>query len=254
VVFSFISIGEEGFFSIELLVLVSGLLLLLFLSKSDWVDHKLSILINKALKRYTDLDVRDYYSLLHLEEEYQVLELEVSKNDWLEGRQLSEPELDEEGVTALGIRREDGTFLGAPDGNREIKKNDIVITYGRGEGLESMENSKKGSSGEKEHEEKKEEQKEVEKEEEEKEKKKEAKEAAQEEKGKKEEDAKKKADKGKQEKKDKDKEKEKEKDEKGKKGKGKGKKGKKEKKKQNQGGTQRDERPVRRRDRTKRSG
>lgn len=162
VVFSFISIGREGLFSFEVLVLISGLLLLLFLSRSNWVDQKLSILINKALNRYTDLEVKDYYSLLNLEEDYRVQELKVSRNDWLKNKCLDELELDDEGVTVLGIRRKDGEFLGVPEGSTEVGENDILILYGRERVLDSLKNRKKGSLGEKEHKEKKKEQEEVE--------------------------------------------------------------------------------------------
>ena len=81
VIFSFISIEESGFLSTESMVLFSGLLLLIALSCSKFIDWKLSSLIDKALKHYTYLDVKDYYSLLHLEENYRVSEIKVKKED-----------------------------------------------------------------------------------------------------------------------------------------------------------------------------
>lgn len=81
VIFSFISIEESGFLSTESMVLFSGLLLLIALSRSKFIDRKLSSLIDKALKHYTYLDVKDYYSLLHLEENYRVSEIKVKKED-----------------------------------------------------------------------------------------------------------------------------------------------------------------------------
>lgn len=162
VIFSFFSIEESGLFSLEVLVLIVGLTTLLYLSRSNFVDRKLSILINKALKKYTDLDVRDYYSLLHLEENYRVSEVKVHKDDWLSGKALRELQLNEEGVLVLGIRRANGKYIGAPLGKTKVKENDIIILYGRTSTIHNIEDRKEGSSGDSEHEEAKREQKQIE--------------------------------------------------------------------------------------------
>ena len=88
--FSFIQVEDSGLFSVEVLVFFSGLGLLIFLSQSKWVDRKLSVIINKALKKYTNLDVRDYYSLLHLSEDYRVTEIRAGEYDWITGGTLSD--------------------------------------------------------------------------------------------------------------------------------------------------------------------
>lgn len=151
VIFSFISIEESGFFSTEIIVLFSGLLLLITLSRSKFVDRKLSILINKALSRYTYLDVKDYYSLLHLEENYRVSEIKVKKEDWLTNKTLKKLELDAEGIRVLGVRRLNGRYIGAPKGETKIKEGDVLILYGKIKTLQSLENRKEGSSGDMEH-------------------------------------------------------------------------------------------------------
>lgn len=58
VIFSFISIERSGWFSPELIVLLAGLLILLALCQSEWVDRKLSVIIDYAFRRYTYLDIR----------------------------------------------------------------------------------------------------------------------------------------------------------------------------------------------------
>ncbi|MFD2516436.1 potassium channel family protein [Salinimicrobium flavum] len=151
VIFSFISIEESGFFSTEIIVLFSGLLLLIALSRSKFIDRKLSTLIDKALSRYTYLDVKDYYSLLHLEENYRVSEIKVKKEDWLTNKTLKKLELDAEGVRVLGVRRLNGNYIGAPKGDTEIKEGDVIILYGKTETLQSLEKRKEGSSGDVEH-------------------------------------------------------------------------------------------------------
>jgi len=151
VIFSFLSLEESGFFSTEIIVLFSGLLLLIALTRSEFIDRKLSSLIDKALRRYTYLDVKDYYSLLHLEEDYRVSEVKVKKQDWLTNKTLEKLELDDEGVRVLGVRRLNGNYIGAPKGETEVKEGDVVILYGKIKTLHSLESRKEGNSGDLEH-------------------------------------------------------------------------------------------------------
>ncbi|MGA9324512.1 MAG: TrkA C-terminal domain-containing protein [Salegentibacter sp.] len=149
--FSFIQVEDSGLFSVEVLVFFSGLGLLIFLSQSKWIDRKLSVIINKALKKYTNLDVRDYYSLLHLSEDYRVTEIRAGEYDWITGGTLSGLELDAEGMLILGIKRSNGEYVGAPTGDTTINKGDIAIIYGQSSLLESLEKRKEGQSGNEEH-------------------------------------------------------------------------------------------------------
>lgn len=150
-IFSFISLEKSGFFSLEVIVLLSGLLLLLFLSRSKWVERKLARIINKALKKYTDLDVKDYYSLLHISEDYRISEVRVIEKNWLSNRRLNEVDLRAEGVMVLGIKRKNGDYLGAPVGGTKIEDNDTLILYGRSDLLNQLESRREGDSGDREH-------------------------------------------------------------------------------------------------------
>ncbi len=151
VIFSFISIQETGFISVEMGVLAGGIGLLIFLAYSDFVDRRLSRFIEKLLKKYTYLDVRDYYSLLNLEGDYRVSEIKVEEGDWVNEKSLKELQLDKEGVLVLGIKREDGEYLGAPYGKTNVKVGDILILYGESSGLKELEDRKKGKGGDEEH-------------------------------------------------------------------------------------------------------
>jgi K+/H+ antiporter YhaU regulatory subunit KhtT len=151
VIFSFISLEQSGFFSVEILVLTSGLLALFLLSQSKWIDRKLSNVINRALSRYTYLDVRDYYSLLHLSDDYRVSEIKVEEKNWLMNKSLHELDLAAEGIIVLGIKRGNGKYVGAPVGDTMIKEHDILILYGRIKLLEKLEKRKEGNSGDREH-------------------------------------------------------------------------------------------------------
>ncbi|WP_103665844.1 TrkA C-terminal domain-containing protein [Gracilimonas amylolytica] len=150
-ILSFISLERIGYVSVEILVLGLGLILLLLLVQSKWIDRKLSYLINLALNRYTTLDVRDYYSLLHLSDNYRVSEIKVEQQDWLADKTLNDLQLHDEGILVLGIKRSNGEYIGAPRGETKIYNDDTVTLYGRAALLESLDNRQKGQSGDKKH-------------------------------------------------------------------------------------------------------
>lgn len=111
-------------------LLLGGLLLLFLVARSRLVDRWLSRLIERALKRLTKLDVRDYASLLRLTGNWSVAELEVREDDWLANRTLEEVDLPHEGVLVLGIERADGRWVGAPKGTSRLRPGDTVLVYG----------------------------------------------------------------------------------------------------------------------------
>lgn len=163
VIFSFISLEGSGLFSVEVVVLISGLAVLFLLSQSKWVDEKLADVVNAALKRYSNLDVKDYYSLLHLTDDYRVSEIKVAEEDWLAEKSLDTLDLAAEGVIVLGIIRDNGKYVGAPVGKTLVKEKDTLILYGRTKLLEKLEKRKEGSLGDREHEDAVHEQEEIEK-------------------------------------------------------------------------------------------
>jgi K+/H+ antiporter YhaU regulatory subunit KhtT len=142
---------ETSRLGLKILLLVSGLLVLWALAHSEWVDRRLSRVIDRFLSRYTRLDVRDYASLMRLVGDYRLVELQVQRDSWLAGRSLAQANLREEGALVLGIHREDGAYLGAPTGDTEIEPGDSLILYGRGQALEDLDCRKKTSAGDQEH-------------------------------------------------------------------------------------------------------
>jgi TrkA-C domain len=110
--------------------LVAVVVFFAMVASSRWVDHWMSRLIERGLRRWTDLDTRDYEGLLHLAGDYAVSELVVEPDDWLADRTLAELELDEEGVLILGITRTDGQYLGAPGGRTTVLSGDTLVLYG----------------------------------------------------------------------------------------------------------------------------
>lgn len=116
-ILSFAGTGGETDRLFRILYLLVGVILLWIMARSRFVGDYLGRAIEWSLARWTDLDTRDYVSLLKLSGEYKVTELQIKKDAWLAGKQLRECQLTDEGVTILGLYREDGTYLGVPTGD-----------------------------------------------------------------------------------------------------------------------------------------
>lgn len=129
-------------------LLIGGIALLWTAAYSKWLDRHLSRLIRWALDCYSDLDVRDYASLLHLGGEYAVMELQVQADDWLADRTLAELGLRDEGVLVLGIQPTDGGYVGAPTRNTRLVPGDTVVLYGRDKKLADLDQRGRKMSGE----------------------------------------------------------------------------------------------------------
>jgi hypothetical protein len=136
----------------RLLVLVAGLLVLLLVMRSRFVERPLDALIRRGLRRWTDLDVRDMHGLLHLASGYVVTELHVDEGDWLAGRCLRAAPLRSEGIAVLGIERRGGGFVSVPTGDTEIRAGDVVIAYGHVEHLSELDRRRAGPDGDRAHE------------------------------------------------------------------------------------------------------
>lgn len=133
---------------LNVVLLVVGLALLWGASTSRRVERVLSRVITKALHRWTRLDIQDYVAVLQLENGYAVSEMKVEPGDWLAGKTLQEAALTNEGVLVLGIRKLDGTYLGAPRGNSRIEVDDLLILYAQIHRLEELDRRRAGPPGE----------------------------------------------------------------------------------------------------------
>ena len=100
----------------KILLLMTGPAILWGVASSRWVDRLLSRLIDRALRRFTRLDVSDYEGLLHLAGDYRIAEIGVEPHNWLDGRPLRELRPDDEGVLILGIVTTAGDWIGTPGG------------------------------------------------------------------------------------------------------------------------------------------
>ena len=135
----------------RLLYLFLGLAILWLFATNKAFNRLLTRLVRKALRRWTDLDLRDYARLLHLRGEYQVIEIEVDNDNWLANKKLKELQLRAEGIAVLGIQRSDGSYVGAPYGDTYICPGDTLILYGRKTCLIELDVRREGTAGEKAH-------------------------------------------------------------------------------------------------------
>lgn len=129
-----------------------GLLGVYLLARSEAVDRLLTRAIAALLDRLTDLQVHDYARLLHLAGGYRIEEMTIGADNWLVDRTLAEAELRSEGMAVLGITREDGTYIGAPNGDTCIRKGDTLALYGYGEDFVELSDRPGGDEGRKAHE------------------------------------------------------------------------------------------------------
>ena len=126
-ILAFAGPGESGEWWVQFGVLVLGLVVIVMLAQSKWLDRSMCGLIQWALRRWTDLEVRDYSSLLHLSGAYRVVEAETKMRG-----DMAEPlrELDLGDLLVLGVHRADSEYVGAPRGNTLIHGGDTLILYG----------------------------------------------------------------------------------------------------------------------------
>lgn len=132
-------------------VLALGVLLLWALAKSTWVEQQLNRPIAWALRQFSNLDVRDYVSLLELSSGFTVSELKVEPSDWVAGKTLVELGLAREGVLVLGIHHQNGPYVGAPSGQSMICAYDTLVIYGPLDRLEELDSRCHGPAGDKAH-------------------------------------------------------------------------------------------------------
>ena len=145
--------GDSSDVLTRLGTLAAGLLVILLASRSTVIDRALSRAIRYSLARFTTLDVRDYVQLLDLASNYTVAELGVESDSWLNEHRLADLQLPAEGVLVLGVRRADGTFIGAPRGQTEIHELDTLIVYGFADVLADLGTRKVGLEGDRAHDE-----------------------------------------------------------------------------------------------------
>lgn len=133
------------------LTLLLGLLILWGAASSRVVDGWITHLTMLALRRWTDLDTRDYAGLLHVGGDYLITELLVKPDDWLADRDLAALRLRQEGVILLGIERPDGTYLGVPRPETRLHPGDVLVIYSRRGTVAELDDRRRDAAGDEAH-------------------------------------------------------------------------------------------------------
>ncbi|WP_224827719.1 TrkA C-terminal domain-containing protein [Saliphagus infecundisoli] len=138
---SFINAEGEDF--LTLIYVISGVVGILLLARSQLLNRALTPVIELALDQTTDLAIKDYTKVLGLQSEYRVAEIEINEDEWLANDTASGLDLSEEGVILLGIKR-NGDYIGAPHPDTEIQPGDTVILYGKEDRLQELADRNEG--------------------------------------------------------------------------------------------------------------
>ena len=146
-ILSVLNTSESDVWWLQLSALIGGLILLALAANNRSLERHLNRLISWSLRRWANLQVRDYIAILQLQDGYAVSELMVEPNDWLADQSLIELKLPQEGVLVLGIRRAKGAFLGAPTGDMRIYAGDTLIIYGPVNRIEELDQRRRGKQG-----------------------------------------------------------------------------------------------------------
>ncbi len=151
VVLSFLNTGgSENWTSrvtVRLGVLAGGLLLLLLIASSRYVEQIMWSVTTWALRRLEGVQVHDYTRLLRVAHNYVISELQLREGDWLAGHTLEQLRLANEGVLVLGIEKPNGEYLGAPRGHTRLEPDDCLILYGQQTALLDLDERCAGMEG-----------------------------------------------------------------------------------------------------------
>jgi hypothetical protein len=143
-ILTFVRAGDAGFgLEIKIALLVTGLLALWALANSSLFDRVVSRAVGWMLDRYTELEVRDYGSLLRLGGDYRIAELGIEPGSWLAGRTLEQARPNEEGVLVLGVVSPKGEWFGTPDGDTLLEGGQTLVVYGRADAIQDLEQRRK---------------------------------------------------------------------------------------------------------------
>jgi K+/H+ antiporter YhaU regulatory subunit KhtT len=146
-ILTFVGQGAPYGLGLRVLCLTLGLVVVWLVARSTWIDRRLSQLIDRLLRKFAHLELRDYASLMRLAGDYRLAEMEVETGDWVAGETLAESRLRDEGIMVLGIRRLDGSYVGAPQASTQIRPHDVLIMYGRVAAIEEVDARRRDARG-----------------------------------------------------------------------------------------------------------
>jgi hypothetical protein len=119
------------------ILLFIGVSMLYLATRSRRLDDLIEKLINRFIGKYTSLRPQKFETLMTVMEDFEVTEILVSDNTWLEGSCLKDLNLIDEGLLILGIIRDD-IYIGVPRGRYEIQADDKLVVYGKADQIADL--------------------------------------------------------------------------------------------------------------------
>lgn len=119
-------------------MIVLGVTVLYFLSHTGFVKKPLDALMKFSLERAGMVHAQDYELLLNVESGFCISDFRIEKDHPFADKALYESRPNDHGIVILGIRRQDGEFVGAPGKNDVIYRGDTVMIYGSEESVDKM--------------------------------------------------------------------------------------------------------------------
>lgn len=129
---------EEQTDAWRLVVLLGGLFILFLIASSTLIDRVMCGAIAWVLCRYTDIETRDFTTLLHLQGDYRIAEIKIEPGDQLAGKTVAEARLKDQGVLVLGVIDPDGGYEGIVRGVHRMQAGQIIIIYGLPKAVEEL--------------------------------------------------------------------------------------------------------------------
>lgn len=127
----------------NLIIIVGAVVLLTIITSSKAIDKWLDKVINITLGKITKLNIRDYSALHKLSYDFQIAELHVRENDWINGKKVKECMPEQCEVKLLGIEKPSWEYIGFPKEDYVIEENDLLILYGREGAIRELDVKKK---------------------------------------------------------------------------------------------------------------
>ncbi|MCA8940442.1 MAG: TrkA C-terminal domain-containing protein [Planctomycetes bacterium] len=127
--------------------LACGLAALIVASRFQLIDHYIENAIQFFLKRWGQLEIVDYQSMLEIERGYRVGSIKVRDDSWLaQGMSLRELQLAQAGILIIGVHR-NGEYIGAPSAELTPQEGDELLCYGQQSEIEELSTRMQGDEG-----------------------------------------------------------------------------------------------------------
>ncbi len=114
----------------QLLLLILGLFILYKIASHKGWTRKFTRVIEKKLLLRKRLEKKRIEEIIHLTEDYSIVEINLSKKSKDIGKKLSSASLREKDILVLAIERND-SVIPAPKGSNVLKSGDTLICYGK---------------------------------------------------------------------------------------------------------------------------